>query len=217
MSPLFRGIAPDEGRALMERLGASVRCIPKGGVVLREGQLKRNVGILLDGTLEMFETDADGCRSMVGTVNPPGSFAQVFAFAAVERHPATVVARTEAQILVIPLAHILPRAGVELDAVHRRFVENLLADISETAWRLRSRAFILSRRSTAERLMTYLRQCGTTAGVAEFDIPFDRQGLADFLCVDRSALSTVIGRLAKKGVLAYRKNHFKLLRSPQAT
>ena len=178
--------------------------------MLREGQPKRNIGVLLDGLLEMYETDADGCRSIVGTVRPQESFALVFAFANVERHPATVVARTDSTILVIPLARVMPQGGMTLDDTHRRFLDNLLREVSETAWTLRSRAFILSRRSTEDRLMTYLRERMHAEGASAFDIPFDRQALADFLCVDRSALSTVIGKLARRGVLKYRKNHFEL-------
>lgn len=214
LSQLFMGISREEGIALMQRLGASSRNIKAGDVVFREGTIKRNMGVVLDGCLEMFETDADGRRSMVGVVHPPESFAQVFAFAAVERHPATVVAREDSRILVIPVANVLPRPGAEIDAVHRRFIKNLLAEICETAWRLRSRAFILSRRSTTERLMTYLRQQMRAAGSSSFSIPYDRQALADFLCVDRSALSSVIGRLAKRGILSYHKNHFILKNTP---
>lgn len=210
LSKLFRGISPEDGARLMNELGASLRRIPKGRYVLREGDLKRNIGILLDGRLEMFETDPDGRRSMVGVVHPPESFALVFAFAAVERHPASVLASDDSTILVIPVDRILPQPGTEIDPVRRRFIRNILAETSEQAWELRSRAFILSRRSTSERLLTYLRQQMRSQGSASFSIPFDRQGLADFLCVDRSALSSVLGRLAKRGLLAYHKNSFVL-------
>lgn len=210
MSKLFQGIAPDEGRNLMDRLGAYTRLFRKGEFLIREGQVKRNIGVLLDGSLEMFETDEEGRRSMVGIVHPPMSFALVFAFADVQRHPASIIARADSHVLVIPLEHILPRSGEELSSVHRRFIKNLMSEICATSWGLRSHAFILSRRSTTERLMTYLRECMHAAGSPEFDIPYDRQGLADFLCVDRSALSSVIGRLVKKGLLTCRKNHFVL-------
>lgn len=209
-SKLFRGIDCEDGIALMNKMGATVRKIPAGSIVLREGTPKRNIGILLDGSLEMYETDVEGVRSMVGTVSPPESFALVFSFAAVECHPATVVAVKESRILVIPIANVLPSPGSSISVVHRQFVHNLLGEICETAWRQRARAYILSRRSTTDRLLAYLRMKERTEGSNDFTIPFDRQGLADFLCVDRSALSSVLGHLAKKGILSYRKNHFVL-------
>lgn len=210
LSKLFRGIDREDGIALMNEMGATMRKIPAGGIVLREGTLKRNIGVLQDGLLEMYETDAEGHRSVVGLVEPQDSFAQVFAFAAVERHPATVAALEDSRILVIPVENILPPPGAPISSVRRRFIRNMLSDICNNAWRLRARAFILSRRSTTARLMTYLREKMRAEGTNDFKIPFDRQELADFLCVDRSALSSVIGRLAKKGVLSYKKNHFIL-------
>lgn len=210
-SRLFKGISRDEGVELMNRLGATMRKIPAGSYVFREGTLKRNIGVLLDGELEMFETDADGRRTMVGVVKPQQSFAQVFAFAEVEQHPASVMASEDSLILVIPIANILPKAGEGIDVVWRKFLHNMLTDIGNTAWTLRSRAFILSRHSTEERLMTYLREQMRAAGSSSFKIPLDRQGLADFLSVDRSALSSVISKLAKRGVLKYHKNCFVIL------
>ena len=210
LSKLFRGIEREEGIALMNEIGATTRNVPAGGIVLCEGTPKRNLGVLLDGCLSMYETDSEGRRSMIGFVHPQESFALVFSFASVERHPATVVAATDSKILVIPVGKVLPTPGTPITDVRRRFVENVMSEICETAWRLRARAFILSQRSTPARLMTYLRMKMRAEGSRDFTIPFDRQGLADFLCVDRSALSAVLGRLAKKGILSYRKNHIVL-------
>ena len=71
---------------------------------------------------------------------------------------------------------------------------------------------VLSRRATADRLMAYLRAVSKQNGSREFDIPLDRQGLADYLCVERSALSDEISRLCKAGVISSRKSHFALLK-----
>ena len=58
--------------------------------------------------------------------------------------------------------------------------------------------------------MTYLREKSNAVGSKDFKIPFNRQELADFLCVDRSALSALMSRLAKRGLFTYHKNHFVL-------
>lgn len=211
MSKLFSGITREDGALLMDRLGATVRRVPKGDLVFRAGIPKRNFGVLLDGRLEMFEIDSDGRRSIGGYVVPPQTFALVFSFAQVERHPASVMAAEDSVILVVPVDRVLPKVGFDADPVHRRFLQNLMGEICELAWTLRSRAFILSRRSTEERLLTYLRQRMNAENSTSFYIPYDRQELADFLCVDRSALSTVMGKMAKRGLIQYRKNHFTLL------
>ena len=73
----------------------------------------------------------------------------------------------------------------------------------------------LSRRSTREKLLSYLSEQAARAGGTEFSIPFDRQGLADYLCVERSAMSAVLSRLREEGVLETHRNHFRLLRLPE--
>lgn len=210
LSKLFRGIDREEGIALMNEMGAVTRNVPAGTVVVHEGVPKRNLGVLLDGSLSMYETDSEGRRSMIRMVRPQEPFALVFSFASVECHPATVVAEKDSKVLIIPVAKVLPPAGAPITDVRRRFVHNLMSEICETAWRLRARAYILSQRSITARLMTYLRMKRHSEGAKEFTIPFDRQGLADFLCVDRSALSSVLSKLARKNVLSYRKNHIVL-------
>ena len=72
---------------------------------------------------------------------------------------------------------------------------------------------ILSHRSTQDRLMAYLRSVAQQKGTAEFDVPFDRQQLADYLCLERSALSAEISRLSKLGLITSRKNHFTIRRA----
>lgn len=210
LSKLFRGIDREEGIALMNEMGALTRNVPAGTVVVHEGVPKRNLGVLLDGSLSMYETDSEGRRSMIRMVRPQEPFALLFSFASVERHPATVVAEKDSKVLIIPVAKVLPPAGAPITDVRRRFVHNLMSEICETAWRLRARAYILSQRSITARLMTYLRMKRHSEGAKEFTIPFDRQGLADFLCVDRSVLSSVLSKLARKNVLSYRKNHIVL-------
>ena len=77
---------------------------------------------------------------------------------------------------------------------------------------LNAKIEILSHRTTEDRLMSYLRSFADKCGKSEFDIPFDRQQLADYLCVERSALSAEISRLSQKGLLSSRKNHFSLIK-----
>ena len=125
MSKLFRGIDREDGIALMNEMGALTRNVTAGTVVVRDGVPKRNLGVLLDGSLSMYETDSEGRRSMIGMVQPQEPFALVFSFAAVERHPATVVAVKDSKVLVIPLAKVLPPSGAPITDVRRRFVHNL--------------------------------------------------------------------------------------------
>ena len=93
---------------------------------------------------------------------------------------------------------------------HLRLLGNLSAVLAEKTLALNDKIAVLSRRTISERLMAYLNGIAEKCGSSEFDIPFDRQALADYLCVDRSALSAEIGKLSRAGRLTARKNHFKV-------
>ena len=95
-------------------------------------------------------------------------------------------------------------------AFHSRLVRNIMRTLAVKTLELNRKIEILSHRSTQDRLMSYLRAVAKQKGTAEFDVPFDRQQLADYLCVERSALSAEISRLARAGAFACHKNHFKL-------
>jgi CRP-like cAMP-binding protein len=69
----------------------------------------------------------------------------------------------------------------------------------------------ITKRTTREKLLSYLSEQSRLHGSREFSVPFDRQGLADYLSVERSALSAEMSRLKSEGVINYRKSHFELL------
>ena len=98
-------------------------------------------------------------------------------------------------------------------AFHARLVRNLMRALAVKTIELNRKIEILSHRSTQNRLMAYLHSIAQQKGAAEFDIPFDRQQLADYLCVERSALSAEISRLSKLGLITSRKSHFALRRT----
>ena len=97
-------------------------------------------------------------------------------------------------------------------AFHTRLVRNIMRALAVKTLELNRKIDILSRRATADRLIAYLRTIAKGKGSREFDIPLDRQGLADYLCVERSALSEEISRLCRAGVISSRKSHFALLK-----
>ena len=95
-------------------------------------------------------------------------------------------------------------------AFHSRLVRNIMRTLAVKTLELNRKIEILSHRSTQDRLMAYLRAVAQQKCTVEFDIPFDRQQLADYLCVERSALSAEISRLSKLGLITSRKSHFTL-------
>jgi CRP-like cAMP-binding protein len=122
----------------------------------------------------------------------------------------SVEARQESEVLLFNADKILNSAG-RLSDEHMRLIRNITKELARKTVLLGRKMRIISSRTTAERLMKYLIEESVRRGTREFDIPFDRQALADYLCVERSALSAEISKLVKKGVIESRKNHFTLL------
>ena len=120
-----------------------------------------------------------------------------------------VEANEDSVVLLLKAARIVTPCE-NACAFHARLVRNLMRTLAVKTIELNHKIEILSHRSTHDRLMAYLRFVAQQKGADEFDIPFDRQQLADLLCVERSALSAEISRLSKLGLITSRKNHFAI-------
>ena len=94
---------------------------------------------------------------------------------------------------------------------HAMVVQNMFFAISEKNRRLVQKLGHMSKRSTREKLISYLSEEAKKQNTASFTIPFNRQQLADFLSVDRSAMSNELCKMRDDGLLEFDKNQFRLL------
>ena len=198
--PLFRGIAAGELPALLDRSSAREVRFAKGELLLHRGETPRSLGLVLEGGVHIIREDFWGNRSIVGLAGPGEIFAESYALAG---KPLAVsdLAAADGRALFLDAGHLSQRLSA-----------NLLALLAEKNLMLTEKMRHMARRTTREKLLSYLSAQALRAGTAEFDIPLDRQQLADFLAVDRSAMSAALGKLRDEGVLEFRKNHFRLLR-----
>ena len=180
--PLFEGVSRQDMEAMLQCMQARIIDVPKGGAVFRADGPAEYVGILLSGGVQVFRDDFDGNRAIQATIQPGELFGETFAC-----------------------------AGVGACGFHNRVVLNLLKVLAAKNLLLNRKLEIVSRRTTREKLMAYLSFQARAAGSNHFAIPFDRQGLADYLGVDRSALSAEIGKLRREGVLESDRSVFTLL------
>lgn len=204
---LFRGIPAADIQSILEHAGARVTAVKDGGSLFVAGDRADRFGVVLSGSLCVVSYKADGRKTIIKRVGPMEVVAAAQAVARA-RFTVTVEAETQSEVLVLKSAPVVSPPGSG-GASHIRLMRNLLEILAEKTLALNGKIGILSHRATAERLMDYLEEMAEKAGSREFDIPFDRQGLADFLCVERSALSSEIGRLVREGVIKSCKNHFE--------
>ena len=214
-SPLFRGIDPQELEALLGCVEATRRRYGKGETVLRRGERTARLGLVLSGAVHVVKEDFWGSRTIVGLAGPGDVFAESYALAG-EPLEVTVLAAEETEVLFLDARRALSGCS-NACTFHARLTENLTALLAGKNLALTRKMGHMARRTTRDKLLSYLSAAALAAGTPEFDIPLDRQQLADCLAVDRSAMSAALGKLRDEGVLTFRKNHFHLLRPEELT
>lgn len=205
---LFQGIPAEALPELLARMDARERRCRKGELLLHRGSRTERLGLVLSGTVHIIREDFWGGRGIVGLAAAGDVFAESYALSG-EPLEVSVLAATDAAALFLRTAPMSGgRAGTPEEA---RLTANLLSLLAGKNLQLTRKMRHMARRTTREKLLSYLSAQALLAGGPEFDIPLDRQQLADYLAVDRSAMSAAMGKLRDEGALEFRKNHFCLL------
>ncbi len=207
---LFAGIANDEIASMLLCLDAQVHHYKKGEYVLREGEHLSNIMILVGGRLHIQKDDYWGNRSILEQISMGEMFGE--AYIAPESEPLLndVVAAEDSVVMFFNAKQIITTCSSAC-RFHTMVVQNLFFSISEKNRKVVRKLSHMSKRSIREKLISYLSEEATRQNSSSFAIPFNRQQLADFLFVDRSALSNELSKMRKEGLLEFERNCFKLL------
>lgn len=207
---LFDGLRREELLAILGCLGARIMEMKKNQAALQEGDPAKDVGIVLRGAVQLVKEDYYGNRSIVTRILPGELFGESFACAGVGALPISVTAVEDSQVMLIDCRRITTSC-TNACAFHNRMIFNLLRGVAMKNLVLNQKIEIIAKRTTREKLMTYLLMQAKHNSSDRFTIPYDRQELADYLGVERSAMSAEIGKLRKEGVIECEKSHFRLL------
>ena len=207
---LFQGIADEDLFRMLTCLGARIQHYEKKHTIFAEGTPARHIGILLSGEVRVIQFDYYGNKSILSRIAPTEVFAEAFACAAVPALPVTMIASEPSTVMLIDCTHILHTCSNHC-GFHQSLIYNLMKDLASKTILFHQKIEITSKRTTREKLLTYLAIEARRTGSDSFLIPFDRQELADYLEVDRSGLSVEIGKLRAEGIIENRKNRFVLL------
>ena len=208
--PLFSGIKDDHLIKMLTCLGARVCNFDKKFTILAEGTEAKFIGIMLSGSAQIIRVDYFGNRSILAEIGESEVFGEDFACAEVSSIPVTVVANEPSTVMLIDCSHIIHTCSTNC-SFHQQLIFNLMKNLAAKALQFHQKIEITSGRTTREKLITYLMFEAKRAGKNNFEIPFDRQELADYLEVERSGLSAEISKLRREGILACEKNRFTLL------
>lgn len=211
-APIFSGVGEREIESLLHCLRAETKSFQKGEYILRSGDTVDAAGLLLSGSALIVQEDFWGNRNIMSQILPGQLFAETFAClpdAALNVNVAAEEACTVMFLNVKRIITVCPSAC----AHHSRIIRNLLSELAGKNLRFNEKVTHMSQRTTRAKLKSYLSSEARRHNCAEFDIPFTRQQLADYLSVDRSGLSLELCRMRDEGILAFNKNHFILRRA----
>lgn len=207
---LFNHIEDENLTALLSCLGAKVESFGKKYTIFAEGNPAKYIGIMLSGSAQVMQIDYNGNRSIVTGIECSEMFGESFACAEIPAIPVTIVANEPCEVMFLDCQRIIHACNNACD-FHQQIIFNLMKELAVKNLMFHQRIEITSQRSTRDKLMTYLMIYAKKNRSNSFEIPFNRQELADYLEVDRSGLSAEISKLCKEGIMKCSKNHFELL------
>ena len=199
---LFQGFDEAEIKKTLETLNAQVKSFKKDEFVYHEGERNVKAAIVMEGSLHIIKEDFWGNRSLIARLSAGELFAESFACCPETPLNVSVTAETDCRILWLDAAAMLCGGGA--------LVQKLVSEISFKNLMLSEKLTHLGKRTTRTKLLSYLSAAAQRKNSREFEIPFTRQQLADYLLVERSAMSAELGRLKKDGVIDFERNRFIL-------
>ena len=210
--PLVPGLSESDLDQLYHAACMRSQFFEKNQTVFHAGDRICEVGIVQTGNVHIEMIDLWGNKSILSSIAPGQIFAETYAIC---RKPllVDVTAAAPCEILFLNL-EFLARSFSEPGSRRDAIMQNLFAICVRKNLILSNRIFCTTPKTVRGRLLVYLSSESAKAGSTSFTIPFDRQGMADYLNLDRSALSKELGRMKKDGILDFKKNHFILYQNP---
>lgn len=208
-SKIFEKISEADIKALHFCFKTKVLNVKKGEILIDEDQPFESIVLVLDGHLRTVITDYYGTNSILADYYSGDAVGVEEAFSGSTVAQYTLVAMEDTQVLTMnkyrviqPCDNMCPR--------HTQLQNNLVKIISQKNIELMQKFNHITKHSTRDKVLAYLQYISKKQNSKYFDIPFNRQELAEYLSVDRSALSFELSKMKKDGIIDFNKNHFML-------
>jgi len=205
---LFKEIDAAELEAMLDCLGVEIKRVKKGRIILLQGDKSLHIGVVLAGQVHITREDYDGNRSLIEAVESSEIFAEALCCAGVSESSVTATTDAASTIMLMSFSRIL-RTCKNSCPFHTRLIGNMLSLLAKKNIVLQKRMEIICLKSVRARVIRYLEAFAPKRG-QEFTIPLDREEMAGYLCVDRSALSHELRKMKLDGLIEYKKNKFLL-------
>ena len=206
---LFSGVGDDDISTMLTCLGARLLTYKKGEHVLRQGEHLSDILVLAEGSLHIQRDDYWGNRSILGHIGVGEIFGEAYVAPESGTLLNDVIAVEDSAVFFFDVKRVISTCSSAC-RFHTMVVQNLFFAISEKNRGLVQKLDYMSRRTTREKLLSYLSEEAKKQNSASITLPFNRQQLADYLSVDRSAMSNELCKMRDEGLLEFEKNRFRL-------
>ena len=206
-SALFRGFDETEVNTLLGSLNAREKRFRKGAMIFHSGDVISTLCFVITGSVTIESNDMWGNHTILNLVSKGQFFAESYALLPNEPMLVDVCANEDCTIVYLDMKSV----GRLDESMRVRLLANLLTITTRKNLHLSSRSFHTAPRQVRGRIMAYLNTVSVQKNSREFDIPFDRQQLADYLNVERSVLSNELSKMQRDGLIRCRKNHFEII------
>ncbi|WP_163654382.1 Crp/Fnr family transcriptional regulator [Listeria sp. PSOL-1] len=207
-SALFKGIPAKEIPVFFRKLDPSLKRYDKNQQIITESSSIKAIGLVISGKVFVKQEDVWGNLAILAQIGQGDLFAEAYACAGITKSPVNVVASEKSEVLFFDFHHLLTCCSSQ--PLHTKLIGNMLNIIARKNVYLVEKMYFLTRRTIREKVFAYLSSEAKKHKQNTFNIPFNRQELADFLAVDRSALSKELATMQKEGLLSFNKNQFCL-------
>ena len=209
-SPLFHGIKQDELNAMLSCIGYHIGTFKKGDIVAFVGDNLKHIGIVMKGSVDMVKEDLWGNKTMLLRMGKDELFGETFACGSDSLSVVTFLVSEDAKILFMPFDRVMHSCTMACQ-FHHRLIENMVKIIADKNRDLMRKIDVVSKRTIREKLLAYLSIQAQVQNARYFEIPLGRVELAEYLCVDRSALTRELAKMKEDGLIDYDKNCFRIL------
>lgn len=206
---LFMGMTDSEIDSVLLCMSALKHDFQKGEYIFRIGEKATMIALLISGSIHIQREDYWGNLSILSKVSTGELFGEPYAVINNETVTNNAIAVEQSTVLFLNINHFFTVCPHACNA-HSKLIQNFVSVMALENRRLALKLEHMSQRTTREKLLSYLSEQSVKAGNSSFNIPFNRQQLADFLSVDRSAMSNELCKMRNEGILDFKKNHFVL-------
>lgn len=209
-SKIFKNIEENEVDLLLKCINNYRKTFKKGEIILREGEKTEYMGIVITGSVVVERADLWGNNTVLGVISPGGIFAETYAILNDEPLMINVYANEKSEILFLRTNEIFKTCEKSCN-FHDQLILNLIRIASFKNLNLSRKILHTGPKTIRGKLLSFFSEWMKKENSLSFSIPYNRQQLADYLSVDRSAMSNELSKMQKEGILEFKKNKFKII------